>query len=142
MLSTQWFVKMEPLAEPAIEAVEQGKTKFVPERWTKTYFHWMTQHPRLVHLAAAVVGPPHPGVVLRQVQRDHGRARRRPAACGKCGAAELTQDEDVLDTWFSSWLWPFSTLGWPDETPRAEDVLSDDAARDRATTSSSSGSPA
>ena len=115
MLSMQWFVKMEPLAKPAIEAVEQGKTKFVPESWTKTYFHWMNNI--------------RDWCISRQLWWGHripvwycGKcseitvARTTPAACGKCGAAELTQDEDVLDTWFSSWLWPFATLGWPDET--------------------------
>ncbi|HEY7374375.1 MAG TPA: valine--tRNA ligase, partial [Polyangia bacterium] len=115
MLSTQWFVKMEPLAKPAIEAVEQGKTKFVPESWSKTFFHWMHNI--------------RDWCISRQLWWGHripawtcGKcaeitvARTTPAACGKCGAAELKQDEDVLDTWFSSWLWPFATLGWPNET--------------------------
>ena len=85
----------------------------------------MRQHPRLVHLAPALVGPPHPGLVLRRLRRGR-RWRRSPGTprarerrkCPKCGGAELAQDEDVLDTWFSSALWPFSTLGWPDETAR------------------------
>jgi valyl-tRNA synthetase len=117
MLSTQWFVKMEPLAKPAIEAVEQGKTKFVPESWSKTFFHWMHNI--------------RDWCISRQLWWGHripawycGKcgettvARTTPAACGKCGAptSELKQDEDVLDTWFSSWLWPFATLGWPNET--------------------------
>jgi len=115
MLSTQWFVKMEPLAKPAIEAVEQGKTKFVPEAWSKTFFHWMHNI--------------RDWCISRQLWWGHripawtcGKcgeitvARATPAACSKCGAAQLTQDEDVLDTWFSSWLWPFATLGWPGET--------------------------
>jgi valyl-tRNA synthetase len=115
MLSTQWFVKMEPLAKPAIEAVEQGKTKFVPESWSKTFFHWMHNI--------------RDWCISRQLWWGHripawtcGKcaeitvARAIPAACSKCGAAQLTQDEDVLDTWFSSWLWPFATLGWPAET--------------------------
>jgi valyl-tRNA synthetase len=115
MLSTQWFVKMEPLAKPAIEAVEQGKTKFVPETWSKTFFHWMHNI--------------RDWCISRQLWWGHripawtcGKcaeitvARTAPAACAKCGAAQLTQDEDVLDTWFSSWLWPFATLGWPNET--------------------------
>jgi valyl-tRNA synthetase len=115
MLSTQWFVKMEPLAKPAIEAVEQGKTKFVPESWSKTFFHWMHNI--------------RDWCISRQLWWGHripawycGKcgettvARNTPVACGKCGAGELTQDEDVLDTWFSSWLWPFATLGWPNET--------------------------
>ena len=75
MLSTQWFVKMEPLAEPAIEAVEQGKTKFVPEPLDEDVHPLDEQHPRLVHLAPALVGPPHPGVVLRRSAREiDGRA--------------------------------------------------------------------
>ena len=77
--------------------------------------HWMTNIQRLVHLAPAVVGPPHPGVVLRRVATITV-ARSDPTACAQCGSAALKQDEDVLDTWFSSALWPFSTLGWPEQT--------------------------
>jgi valyl-tRNA synthetase len=115
MLSTQWFVKMEPLAKPAIEAVEQGKTRFVPESWSKTYFHWMRNI--------------RDWCISRQLWWGHripawtcgacGQitvARETPNHCGHCGEAKLVQDEDVLDTWFSSWLWPFATLGWPNET--------------------------
>jgi valyl-tRNA synthetase len=116
MISTQWFVKMEPLAKPAIEAVEQGKTKFVPESWSKTFFHWMNNI--------------RDWCISRQLWWGHripawyctcGEtivARTAPAACPKCGSPgeTLKQDEDVLDTWFSSWLWPFATLGWPNET--------------------------
>jgi valyl-tRNA synthetase len=115
MMSTQWFVKMEPLAKPAIEAVEQGKTRFVPETWSKTYFHWMNNirdwcisrqlwwgH-RIPAWYCAACGKP-------------TVARTTPAQCGHCGGKEITQDEDVLDTWFSSWLWPFATLGWPEQT--------------------------
>ncbi len=115
MLSTQWFVKMEPLARPAIEAVEQGKTRFVPESWSKTYFHWMRNI--------------RDWCISRQLWWGHripawtcgacGQitvARETPNHCGHCGEAKLVQDEDVLDTWFSSWLWPFATLGWPNET--------------------------
>ncbi|HEY2730216.1 MAG TPA: valine--tRNA ligase [Polyangia bacterium] len=117
MLSTQWFVKMEPLAKPAIEAVEQGKTKFVPESWSKTFFHWMYNI--------------RDWCISRQLWWGHripvwycGKckemtvARAAPNFCGHCGAGAdaLVQDEDVLDTWFSSWLWPFATLGWPNET--------------------------
>jgi valyl-tRNA synthetase len=115
LISPQWFVKMEPLAQPAIEAVEQGKTRFVPESWSKTYFHWMrnirdwciSRQLWWGHRIPAwyCEGCPHITV-----------ARETPAACGKCGGTALRQDEDVLDTWFSSWLWPFATLGWPDET--------------------------
>ncbi len=132
MLSTQWFVKMEPLAKPAIEAVEQGKTKFVPESWSKTFFHWMNNI--------------RDWCISRQLWWGHripawycGKcgettvARTTPTACGKCAApaTELKQDEDVLDTWFSSWLWPFATLGWPERDARAQDLLPDDRPRHR-----------
>jgi valyl-tRNA synthetase len=115
MLSTQWFVKMEPLAKPAIEAVEQGKTRFVPESWSKTYFHWMnnirdwciSRQLWWGHRIPAWYCQDCAGITV---------ARTTPQACSHCGSADLKQDEDVLDTWFSSWLWPFATLGWPDET--------------------------
>jgi valyl-tRNA synthetase len=115
MLSTQWFVKMEPLAKPAIEAVEQGKTRFVPEGWSKTYFHWMnnirdwciSRQLWWGHRIPAWYCGSCAGITV---------ARTTPQACRHCGGVSLTQDEDVLDTWFSSWLWPFATLGWPDET--------------------------
>jgi len=115
ILSTQWFVKMEPLAKPAIEAVEQGKTRFVPESWSKTYFHWMnnirdwciSRQLWWGHRIPAWYCQTCAGVTV---------ARTTPEKCCHCGGADLKQDEDVLDTWFSSWLWPFATLGWPDET--------------------------
>ncbi len=114
-LSQQWFVKAAVLAEPAIEAVETGKTVFVPQTWEKTYFHWMRNI--------------QDWCISRQLWWGHripawycedGHvtvSREDPSACATCGSAELKQDDDVLDTWFSSGLWPFSTLGWPDETP-------------------------
>lgn len=112
--SKQWFVKMKPLAEPAAKAVENGATKFIPERFTKTYMHWMENV--------------HDWCISRQLWWGH----RIPAfycqdcgetivskedieVCPKCGG-KVKQDDDVLDTWFSSALWPFSTLGWPDDT--------------------------
>ncbi len=114
MISLQWFVRMEPLAKPAVEAVREGKTRFVPERFDKNYFHWMenTQD----------------WCISRQLWWGH----RIPAyycdccgetvvskdgcdVCPKCGG-HMTQDPDTLDTWFSSALWPFSTMGWPEET--------------------------
>ena len=115
-LSRQWFVRMKPLAEPAHRgARRRARCKFFPARWKKVYLHWMDEHPRLVHLAPALVGAPHPGLVPattgHAVRPVGSRSRAR-----QCGRAALTQDEDVLDTWFSSWLWPFSTLGWPEET--------------------------
>ncbi|MDI7269004.1 MAG: valine--tRNA ligase, partial [Myxococcota bacterium] len=115
MLSRQWFVRTKPLAEPAIAAVRDGRTTIIPESWAKTYFHWLE------------------GIrdwcVSRQLWWGHripawycgcGRtvvARQDPASCPDCGSVDLRRDEDVLDTWFSSALWPFSTLGWPDDTP-------------------------
>jgi valyl-tRNA synthetase len=115
MLSTQWFVKMEPLAKPAIEAVEQGKTKFVPESWSKTFFHWMHNIRDWCISRQLWWGHRIPAWTCDKCG-EITVARTTPAACAKCGAAQLKQDEDVLDTWFSSWLWPFATLGWPNET--------------------------
>jgi valyl-tRNA synthetase len=115
MLSDQWFVKMEPLAKPAIEAVEQGKTRFVPESWNKTYFHWMTNIRDWCISRQLWWGHRIPAWYCQDCKAITV-ARSTPAACCKCGGKSLTQDEDVLDTWFSSWLWPFATLGWPEET--------------------------
>ncbi|HVZ74565.1 MAG TPA: valine--tRNA ligase [Polyangia bacterium] len=117
MLSTQWFVKMEPLAKPAIEAVEQGKTKFVPESWSKTFFHWMNNIRDWCISRQLWWGHRIPAWYCGQCQ-DMTIARTTPNFCGHCGAPadKLQQDDDVLDTWFSSWLWPFATLGWPNET--------------------------
>jgi valyl-tRNA synthetase len=115
MLSLQWFVKMEPLAKPAIEAVEQGKTKFVPESWSKTFFHWMHNIRDWCISRQLWWGHRIPVWYCAKCS-EMTVARTTPAACSHCGSAELTQDEDVLDTWFSSWLWPFATLGWPGET--------------------------
>ena len=113
-VSLQWFVRMEPLAQPAIEAVRDGSTEFVPDRFAKTYFNWMENI--------------RDWCISRQLWWGHripawycacGEtivARVAPAACPKCGGTHLRQDEDTLDTWFSSALWPFSTLGWPEDT--------------------------
>ncbi|HWP84785.1 MAG TPA: valine--tRNA ligase, partial [Terriglobia bacterium] len=114
-LSTQWFVKVAPLAAKAIAAVEQGRTRFVPENYTKIYFDWMTNL--------------HDWCISRQLWWGHripawycdscGKttvARQDPTQCAHCGKETIAQDPDVLDTWFSSALWPFSTLGWPDQT--------------------------
>ena len=115
MVSKQWFVRMVPLAKPAIEAVEKGETKFIPERFTKNYLNWMNGT--------------RDWCISRQLWWGH----RIPAwycddcgetvvtkdgisACPKCGSKNIRQDEDTLDTWFSSALWPFSTLGWPEQT--------------------------
>ena len=114
MISKQWFVKMEPLAKPAIEAVEKGEIRFVPERFTKTYMNWMRNT--------------RDWCISRQLWWGHqihawycddcgytAVAKDAPCKCPKCGSERLTQDPDTLDTWFSSALWPFSTLGWPNE---------------------------
>jgi len=114
-LSKQWFVSVKPLAEKAIEAVEQGRTRIVPDTWTKTYYEWMNNI--------------RDWCVSRQIWWGHqipawycqacGEvivAEETPAACTACNSTDLVQESDVLDTWFSSALWPFSTLGWPDRT--------------------------
>ena len=115
MVSKQWFVDMKPVTIPAIEAVKSGKTQFVPERFTKNYMNWMENI--------------RDWCVSRQLWWGHripvwycddcGEMmvlREDPCCCTKCGSKNIRQDEDVLDTWFSSALWPFSTLGWPDQT--------------------------
>src|SRR5256714_7250466 len=115
LLSKQWFVKTRPLAAPVIEAVEAGRIRFVPEQWKAEFFRWMRNI--------------HDWCVSRQLWWGHqipawyceyGHvtvARETPRECETCHSGRLTQDPDVLDTWFSSGLWPFSTLGWPDDTP-------------------------
>jgi len=116
LLSEQWFMRMAPLAKPAIAAVREGRVRFHPESWENTYFHWMENI--------------RDWAISRQLWWGHRIPAWRCAACGEwtvtvddpercahCGRAELTQESDVLDTWFSSALWPFSTLGWPDDTP-------------------------
>ncbi|HEY0706668.1 MAG TPA: valine--tRNA ligase [Polyangia bacterium] len=115
LISTQWFVKMEPLAAPAIEAVETGKIKFVPESWSKTYFHWMRNIRDWCVSRQLWWGHRIPAWYCNACKEVHV-ARTAPAACRNCTSNDLVQDEDVLDTWFSSWLWPFATLGWPEET--------------------------
>ncbi len=116
LVSKQWFVKMEPLAKPAIEAVKSGETKFVPERFEKIYFHWMENIKDWCISRQLWWGHRIPAWYCQ----DCGEvmvAREAPHACPKCGSGKLEQDPDTLDTWFSSALWPFSTLGWPEETP-------------------------
>ena len=115
MVSKQWFVSMKPLAKPAIEAVTSGATQFLPERFSKQYMNWMTNI--------------RDWCISRQLWWGHripvwycddcGEMmvlREDPCCCQKCGSKNIHQDEDVLDTWFSSALWPFSTLGWPEQT--------------------------
>ena len=119
MISDQWFVKMEELAKPAIEAAKNGDIKHVPARFEKIYLNWLNDI--------------HDWCISRQLWWGHripayycdqcGEtvvAAEMPEKCPKCGCAHFTQDEDVLDTWFSSGLWPFSTLGWPDKTPELD----------------------
>ena len=113
-LSLQWFVKMAPLAEPALQAIRDGSLRLIPERWNGVYVHWMETI--------------RDWCISRQLWWGHRipvwycgnghevAARVDPTSCPTCGTTELTQDPDVLDTWFSSWLWPFSTMGWPDDT--------------------------
>ena len=113
LISAQWFVKMKPLAEEAIRVIKDGTIKFVPERFSKTYLNWMENV--------------HDWCISRQLWWGHqipawycdecghiNVSREDPTKCEKCGCTHLTREEDVLDTWFSSGLWPFSTLGWPD----------------------------
>ena len=114
MLSLQWFVSTKPLAEPAIKAVREGDTRIIPKMWEKTYFHWMENI--------------EDWCISRQIWWGHqipawycpeGHvtvSRETPDKCATCGSSHLHQDEDVLDTWFSSALWPFATLGWPEDT--------------------------
>ncbi|MGP2527058.1 valine--tRNA ligase [Acidaminococcus sp. LBK-2] len=119
MVSTQWFVKMKPLAEAAIKCVTEGNTEFVPSRFTKTYLQWMENI--------------HDWCISRQIWWGHripvwycddcgevAASRTDLTECPKCGSKHIHQDEDALDTWFSSGLWPFSTFGWPDKTEELE----------------------
>jgi len=115
MISTQWFVKMAPLAEPSIAAVENGETRFVPKQWENTYYAWMRDIRDWCISRQLWWGHQIPAWYCGDC--GHVTVSREDAvACGSCGSTNITQDEDVLDTWFSSALWPFSTLGWPDET--------------------------
>jgi len=115
-LSDQWFVKMKPLAEEAIRVVESGEVKFQPERWTKVYMHWMNNIRDWCISRQIWWGHRIPAYYCMSCN-EMVVAKDIPDSCPKCGSTEFRQDEDVLDTWFSSWLWPFSTMGWPDETP-------------------------
>ena len=115
-LSRQWFVRIAPLAEPAIKAVEDGRIKFVPETWAKTYFEWMRNIRDWVISRQLWWGHRIPAWTCGACS-DLIVAREAPLACPKCGSTSLEQEPDVLDTWFSSGLFPFSTLGWPDPTP-------------------------
>ncbi len=114
MLSDQWYVNVKPLAEPAIRAVEEGRTTFVSKEWEKVYFNWMHDIrdwcvSRQLWWGHQIPAWYCPNGHVTVVMDD-------PTACKECGSSELWQDPDVLDTWFSSGLWPFSTLGWPEQT--------------------------
>ena len=114
-LSKQWFVKMKPLAEPAIEAVKNGSVRFVPDRWSKIYFNWMENIQDWCISRQLWWGHRIPAYTCTKCG-ELVVGETEPGVCPKCGAHEFEQDPDVLDTWFSSWLWPFSTLGWPEKT--------------------------
>ena len=115
MVSKQWFVRMEPLAKPAIQAVEEGRIRFVPERFTKNYMNWMKNTRDWCISRQLWWGHQIPAWYCDECG-ETVVAKETPAACPKCGCTHLTRDPDTLDTWFSSALWPFSTLGWPHET--------------------------
>ncbi len=111
-LSKQWFVKMKPLAKPAIEAVKKGKIKFHPTRWTKVYLNWMGQIRDWCISRQIWWGHRIPVWYCQDCQAVIA-STQTPTICAKCKSSNLKQDEDVLDTWFSSWLWPFATFNWP-----------------------------
>ncbi len=115
MVSNQWFVKIKPLAEPAIKAVETGKIKFIPKNWEKTYFEWMYNIRDWCISRQLWWGHQIP-VYYCQDCGETIVSEEKPETCHKCGSKNIRQEEDVLDTWFSSALWPFSTLGWPEKT--------------------------
>ena len=135
MLSIQWFVDTKPLAKPALEAVQTGATKIVPETWTKTYYHWMENIQDWCISRQLWWGHRIPAwycLDCNQTKSSDGEIRfdaaakpivsqEPPTACPQCQSTRLTQEVDVLDTWFSSGLWPFSTLGWPETTQDLED---------------------
>ena len=115
MISEQWFVKMESLANAGLDAVRDGRIKIVPERFEKTYFNWLENIKDWCISRQLWWG--HRIPVWYCADGHMTVTREDPTQCGTCGSKEIRQDEDVLDTWFSSGLWPFSTLGWPQETP-------------------------
>ena len=119
MVKPQWFVKMDEMAKPAIEAIKTGELKFVPESFGKTYLHWLEGIRDWCISRQLWWGHRIPAYYCA----DCGEmtvAKAKPETCPKCGGTHLNQDEDTLDTWFSSALWPFSTLGWPEKTPELE----------------------
>ena len=116
-LSKQWFVKMKPLAKSAIDVVKKGKIKFVPPRWTKVYLNWMENIRDWCISRQIWWGHRIPVYYCLCCKEEDSVivSKEKPTKCPKCGGTNIEQDPDVLDTWFSSWLWPFSTFGWPDK---------------------------
>jgi valyl-tRNA synthetase len=115
LVSKQWFVSTKPLAEKAIKAAETGQITFIPSNWSKTYFEWMYNIRDWCISRQLWWGHRIPAWHCQECH-EIIVARETPATCNRCGSSKLEQDTDVLDTWFSSGLWPFSTLGWPDKT--------------------------
>ncbi|MFN8548466.1 MAG: valine--tRNA ligase [Candidatus Eisenbacteria bacterium] len=115
-LSKQWFVRMKDLAAPAAQAARSGELQFIPARWEKTYLHWMDNIRDWCISRQLWWGHSIPIFYCANGHEVQKGEHEKP--CAKCGATSFTQDPDVLDTWFSSWLWPFSTLGWPDKTDK------------------------
>jgi valyl-tRNA synthetase len=115
-LSDQWFVRMKPLAVPAIKAVEAAEIKILPDRWTKVYMHWMNNIRDWCISRQIWWGHRIPAYYCTACEALHVN-KVQPDTCTQCSHDVFRQDEDVLDTWFSSWLWPFSTMGWPEKTP-------------------------
>ncbi len=116
LISTQWFVKMAPLASGALGALTYGQMRILPERFAKTYTDWL-ENIRDWNISRQLWWGHRIPAWYCAVCGQITVAREDPAVCAHCGSDQITQDPDVLDTWFSSWLWPFSTLGWPDDTP-------------------------
>ncbi|MFC1704427.1 valine--tRNA ligase [Candidatus Omnitrophota bacterium] len=117
-LSKQWFVKMKPLAKPAIAVVKKRKIKFTPKRWTKVYLNWMENIRDWCISRQIWWGHRIPVWYCQECSEESSVivARETPKKCPRCGSQNLKQDDDVLDTWFSSWLWPFATFSWPDDS--------------------------
>lgn len=115
-LSPQWFVKMKPLAEPGITAVKEGKIRFIPERWNKVYLEWM-ENIRDWCISRQIWWGHQIPIFYCDACNHEWADRGKPTKCPKCDSSNVRQDEDVLDTWFSSWLWPFSVFNWPEENP-------------------------
>ena len=124
VISKQWFVKMKPLAEPAIKVVREGKTKFIPDRFAKIYFNWMENIQDWCISRQLWWGHRIPAYYCQKCG-EVVVAKAMPEKCPKCSHDKFEQDQDTLDTWFSSALWPFSTLGWPGRNGGFKIFLSD-----------------